>query len=101
MKRTATVVLLGGLIALVGCASAPLTAQEMAVRILRKSDAPAACKELGKVTALGKGGFISEEGLQNSLKRAAAMKGGDTVTWDKQDPPIDGGSVYGTAYKCN
>ncbi len=96
-----TLILVGFVFALAGCASTPLTAQEFAVRVLRKSDAPTTCQNLGMVTAMGKGGFATEDGLAADLKKLTSARGGDTVTWDKQDTPAEGGSVYGTAFKCN
>jgi hypothetical protein len=79
-----------------GCASAPLNQQEQAVRILRKSDAPATCRELGKVTAPGLAS-LSDEGREKDLKRNAAKLGGDTVTWDRQDENM---TIFGTAFAC-
>ena len=38
-------------ILLAGCSEAPLTKEERAVRILRKSEPPVHCKELGRVHA--------------------------------------------------
>lgn len=82
---------------LAGCASVPLTAQESSVRILRKSDPPTSCKELGKVHAPGLASF-TDEGRDSDLKRATVKLGGDTVTWDRQD---ENNTVFGTAFKCN
>lgn len=79
-----------------GCASVPLTPAESAVRILRRTDAPASCREVGRVTAYGLAS-ISEEGRESDLKRAAAKLGGDTVTLDRRD---ENGSLFGIAYAC-
>lgn len=78
------------------CASTPLTDTEKAVRILRKSDAPAECKDLGKVHAPGLAS-ISDEGRESDLKRATAKIGGNTVTVDKTD---ENNTIYGTAFNC-
>lgn len=80
-----------------GCASKPLTNEEQAVRILRKSDAPANCKDMGKVIASGLAS-LSDEGRENDLKKATYKAGGDTVTLDKRD---ENNTLYGTAFKCN
>jgi hypothetical protein len=80
-----------------GCASAPLTEQERSVRILRKSDPPANCKELEKVHAPGVMS-VTEQGREEDLKRATAKVGGDTVTIDSRDA---NNTVFGTAYKCS
>lgn len=93
MKR---IILILGCMNLIGCASKPLSAQEMAVRILRKSDAPATCKELERVHAPGLASF-SEEGRENDLKRATASVGGDTVAITSRD---ENNTIYGVAYKC-
>ena len=84
------------LIFLAGCASVPLTDEENAVRILRKSDPPRECKEIGKVTAPGLAS-ISEEGREADLKRATFKSGGNTVTIDRRD---ENQTIYGTAFKC-
>ena len=78
------------------CASTPLTAQEQGVRILRKSDPPATCKELGKVHAPGLAS-LTDEGHENDLKRATAKIGGNTVTLDRQDENM---TLFGTAFSC-
>ena len=78
------------------CASTPLTAEEASVRILRKSDPPAECKELGKVHAPGLAS-VNEEGREADLKRATFRAGGDTVTEDRRD---ENGTIYGTAFAC-
>ncbi len=78
------------------CKSVPLTAQEQGVRVLRKSDAPATCKEMGKVHAPGLAS-LSDEGREKDLKRNAAKAGGNTVTWDRQDENM---TVFGTAFAC-
>lgn len=80
-----------------GCASKPLSPEEQAVRILRKSDAPATCKEMGKVIASGLAS-LSDEGRESDLKKATYKAGGDTVTIDKRD---ENNTLYGTAFKCN
>lgn len=87
-------------LAAAACVGPQLNAEESAVRLLRKDDPPASCREVAKLKALGKGGFASDDALAADLKRQARSKGGDTVTWDKQDSPGEGGSVYGTAYAC-
>lgn len=86
----------GMLVVLSGCATVPLTDQEAAVRILRRSDAPASCHELGKVWASS---FVSltPDGRELDLKRKTAALGGDTVTIDRTDENL---SVYGTAFVC-
>lgn len=60
------------------CATKPLTAEEKAVRILRQSDAPATCSEIGrvKVSSLQ---AITDEGKEDFLKKEALKKGGNTV----------------------
>lgn len=78
------------------CASQPLTDTERSVRILRKSDAPADCKEVGKVTAPGLASF-TEEGREDDLKRATAKVNGNTVTIDRRD---ENNTLYGTAFVC-
>lgn len=79
-----------------GCASVPLTSQEQAVRILRKSDPPASCKEIGKVHAPGLGS-LTEAGRESDLKRATNKIGGNTVTEDRRD---ENNTIYGTAFNC-
>lgn len=93
MKR---LILILGCLNLIGCVSKPLTSEEKAVRILRKSDAPATCKELKRVHAPGLAS-ISEEGRENDLKRATASVGGDTVAIVRRD---ENNTIYGIAYKC-
>lgn len=93
MKRSLVAVL--GLV-LISCATAPLSEAEKSVRILRKSDPPAACKELGKVISSGFAAW-SDEGREDNLKREVAKVGGDTVTMDKAD---ENNTIYGTAFKC-
>lgn len=91
---------IGGLIALLclsACASKPLSEGERSVRILRKSDAPASCKELGKVHAPG-AASITEQGREDDLKRATFALGGNTVTIDRADENL---TIYGTAFRCN
>lgn len=75
----------------------PLTEAEKSVRILRKTDAPASCKEIGKVFASGLAS-LSEEGREDDLKRATHKAGGDTVTIDRRDANE---SMFGTAFKCS
>lgn len=84
------------LLFLSACASVPLSQEEREVRILRKSDPPAECKEIGKVHAPGMMS-VTEEGRESDLKRATHKSGGDTVTVDNRD---ENNTVYGTAYKC-
>lgn len=81
---------------LAGCASVPLTQVEQDVRILRKSDAPADCKEVGKVHAPGFGS-ISDEGRESDLRRATNKIGGNTVSVDRRD---ENNTIFGTAYSC-
>ena len=85
------------LAALQACVSAPLTPQEQAVRVLRKSDAPASCVEKGKVHAPG-AMSVTEEGRELDLKREANKIGGNTVTVDRTDA---NNTVFGTAYFCD
>lgn len=85
------------LMSLASCATAPLTQEEAAVRILRKSDAPEKCKELGRVIASGYAS-ITEDGRDSDLKKATAKMGGDTVSILNRD---EMNTVYGMAYKCN
>jgi hypothetical protein len=95
MRQILFLVISGSL--LVGCASKPSSPEEASVRILKKSDPPATCKELGKVIASGLAS-LSDEGREQDLKKATYKLSGDTVTWDKQD---ENRTIYGTAYKCN
>jgi hypothetical protein len=88
--------IIAALLCLSACASKPLTPEEQSVRILRKSDAPTECKELGKVHAPGMAS-VTEEGREADLKRATFKAGGDTVTMDDRD---GNNTVYGTAFKC-
>ena len=90
------VFLILGLLSLSACSSAPLTAEEQSVRILRKSDALAECKEVGKVHAPGLAS-VTEEGREADLKRATNKIGGDTVTMDRRD---ENNTIYGTAFYC-
>lgn len=85
-----------GLILLSACSAAPLTAEESSIKILRKSDTPRDCKELGKVTAPGLAS-VTEEGREADLKRATFKLGGNTVTEDRRD---DNNTIYGTAFNC-
>jgi len=63
---------------LISCVGKPLTEQEKSVRVLRQSDAPSECKELGrvKVSSLQ---AISEDAKEDYLKRESAKLGGNTV----------------------
>ena len=88
--------LIMSLLFLSACASKPLTTEEKAVRILRKSDAPTNCKELSKVHAPGLASF-SEEGREEDLKRATVQAGGNTVTVDRTD---ENNTIFGTAFLC-
>lgn len=88
--------LLIGAGALGGCATAPLTSQERSVRILRKTDAPASCREIGKVHSPGFGAW-SDQGREDVLKRKTFEAGGDTVTINKTD---ENNTIFGTAFKC-
>lgn len=85
------------LVLISGCTSVPLTAEEKAVRILRKSDPPATCKEIGKVHAPGFGS-VTDEGRESDLKRETLKIGGNTVTIDRTD---DNNTIFGTAFKCD
>lgn len=66
------------LLSLTNCVNKPLTEKEKAVRVLRKTDAPAECKELGriKVSSLQ---AINEDAKEDYLKRETFKMGGDTV----------------------
>lgn len=79
-----------------GCVTVPLTPEQSAVRVLRKSDPDATCKRIGKVYASGLASF-SDEGRENDLRKATAKVGGDTVTLDSIDANM---THYGTAYRC-
>lgn len=81
---------------MVGCVSVPLTKEEQDVRILRRSDPPTVCKELGQVLASGLMS-ITEEGRESDLRRATIKKGGNTVTIDRRDGDR---TIYGTAFAC-
>ena len=84
------------IILLAGCASVPLTAQERAVRILRKSDPPASCGELGRITISG----LTRDGMvevEEDLKRQVAASGGNLATIEAHD---QFGGVAATAYNC-
>ncbi len=84
------------LIGLTGCAGAQLTNEENAVRILRKSDPPTNCKEIGQVYSPGLSA-ITDEGREKNLKRAAFKVGANTVTYDRTDANM---TIYGTAFNC-
>ncbi len=84
------------LIVLAGCTSAPLTQQEQAVRILRKSDAPATCKEVASVHAPGLVSF-TQEGREMDLRRETNKVGGNVVSVNRTD---ENGTIFGTAYNC-
>ncbi len=81
-----------------GCATAPLTEKEQAVRILRHSDPEKGCKELGKIHSPGNMGLSSTEQVEAGLKREAAALGGNVATIDKT--PDENGTLFGTAYAC-
>ena len=83
-------------LALLGCAGAPLTAEEQAVRVYRKSDPDVSCKQLSKVLSPGMGSF-SEQGREDKLKRKARAAGGNAVVVDRTD---EFNNVYGTAFVC-
>ncbi len=84
------------IVGITGCATQPLSAEEKAVRILKKSDAGSSCKEIGKVISGGYAAF-TDEGREDNLKRETHKIGGDTVTLDS----VDGyKSLNGTAFKC-
>lgn len=85
------------LVGFTSCQTKPLSAEEQAVRILRKSDAPTSCKEIGRVHAPGLASF-TEEGRDNDLKKATAALGGDTVQILRRD---ENNTVYGMAFSCN
>lgn len=82
---------------LASCASVPLSSEEQAVRILRKSDAPADCKEISKVDAVG---FyaITPEAAETNLKKRAFALGANLITLDRVED--SGTTNYGTAFKC-
>lgn len=81
-----------------GCASQPLTQEERSVRILRKSDAPADCREVGrvKVSSLQ---AITDEGKDDYLKREAFKIGGNTVAITRKETN-DFKLWTGLAFKC-
>ena len=79
-----------------GCASVPLTGAEAAVRILRNSDAPASCRELGRVMA-PRLASLTDQGMEDDLKRATAKLAGDTVTIASADRD---GNLFGIVYAC-
>ena len=94
-----TLLLLSLLFVLTNCANKPLTKEEKAVRILRKSDAPASCEELGrvKVSSLQ---AITDEAKESYLKREAVKIGGDTVAiTEKRDGDFN--LWTGIAYLCH
>lgn len=92
MKSSMLVVLLF----LSACASVPLTSEEQAVRLLRKSDAPAECKEIGKIT-LSNWSAMTEENRDESLRRKGYAIGANLVTVDRID---DKNMTYSTAHSC-
>lgn len=81
---------------LAACATQPITKEESKVRILRKSDAPENCQELGRVYAYGLMS-VTEQGRENDLKKDAFKLGGDTVTILNRD---ENNTIFGMAYKC-
>lgn len=89
-------ILILSLVIMIGCASKPLTPEEQAVRILRKSDPDKSCKEVQAVYASG---FyaLNEIEKEKELKRATLKVGANTVTYDRTD---ENGTIYGTAFKC-
>lgn len=96
MKRILVGIWAAAAAGLVGCAGAQLTAEEQAVRILRRSDPPKECREIGQVHSPGLAA-ITEEGREKNLKRAARKAGGNTVTWNRQDENM---TIFGTAFNC-
>ena len=84
------------LLLMAGCVTVPLTPEEQAVRIYRKSDPPTTCKELGKVYSGGLAA-LTDEGRENNLKRAARKAGGNAVSMDRTD---ENNTIYGTAWNC-
>ena len=79
-----------------GCATA-LTDKGKSVRLLKKQDAPAHCKEIGAVGA-GNPMMWNEQAKFNALREVAAEKGADTVTFDYVEEGT--GLFIGTAFKC-
>ncbi len=75
----------------------PLTEKEKQVRIFRKSDPPATCKELGRVRALGIM-FFYDETREDEVRRQTAKLGGNAVSVD----PLDAdNNLNGIAFRCN
>lgn len=83
-------------LSMVACASQPLTDQEKAVRIYKKSDPPKECKEVGKVQA-SKLASITPEGQEEDLKREAAKIGANAVSLDQATNML----LKATAFKCD
>lgn len=90
------IILIAMSLSLVSCASAPLSSEEKAVRILTRSDADSKCKELGRVMSAYLS--VTPESRDNDVKRATHTLGGDTV---KTEPVNADNTVHGIAYKCN
>ncbi len=95
MKKPMLAIAISALLA--GCATAPLTQQEAAVKILRHSDPPSTCKELGKISSPGNDGLSSDQAVEDGLKRAAAALGGNTLTIESTN---GAGTKSGTAFNC-
>lgn len=84
------------MIVMMSC-STPMTAQTKSVKLLRHSDPPRACKELGYV----KGGSlftVDQQSRENSLRQNAHKIGADTVTLDSMDA---NNILHGRAFKCS
>lgn len=90
------VMLLAALLA--GCAGAPLTPEEQAVRVLWKSDAPAECRRIKTfVTYGGIGGPVTDEGRERKVRRETRKAGGDTAVVNRMD---EFHNIYATAFAC-
>jgi len=94
MKNLLTIAILLGL---TSCATSPTTKEEKSIRILRNSDAPQDCRELGRVHAPGLMSF-TEQGRDDDLRKVTYKIGGDTVMITRRD---SNNTVFGIAYKCN
>jgi hypothetical protein len=79
-----------------GCAGAPLTKEQESVRILRKSDPPKECKDLGSVYLTGYE-TITMEMRDNNMKRSAHDKGGNTIQIEEKGV---GEPTYGYVFNC-
>lgn len=73
----------------------PLTKEEMEVRVYKKSDPPAGCKEVAKVTASKITRFRPGE-LEGEIKRNTLVAGGNAVSLDSETEYV----LNGTAFTC-